>query len=174
MSEKISSDVVLKRYESTLKTLHRSNKHGKVRKAKVLSVLERSELPLNISEIRKLAGIPAWITTKETLIRLEMEGKVEHFCSGRCLLFRIKQPQTTITTLKSSVKVEEGVIWFTQGVKKLGLKQDNVKILVDKYGVEKVSELIKRGLEKKGFTSIPNDEIEKKIAIFIFEFLKSE
>ena len=173
MPKKIGKDTLNKISMSTLLNespdlLAKTNDY----REKVLTVLKEANDRLSISQISRKAEI-AWTTTRNALKELLLLDLVEGERVGTRIYFNLKQPQTTITTPKSSVKVEEGVIWFIQGVKKLGLRQKNVKILVDKYGVEKASELIKRELEKKGFTpAIPNDEIEKKLAMFIFEFVE--
>ena len=68
-------------------------KYKEETKERVLAVLRNSEKPLNVSEIQRLADIETWDSTKQVLVDLEAEGKVEHFRSGRYLLFRIRSSE---------------------------------------------------------------------------------
>lgn len=60
-------------------------------KRKILQILKNSRHPLNVSEVAKQLEYGNWMTVKQALIDLELEGKVEHFRSGRMLLFRLKK-----------------------------------------------------------------------------------
>lgn len=57
---------------------------------KVMEILEKAEKPLNINEIRHLAGI-SWVATKSLVMDLVLGGRVEAFKSGRLFLFRVKK-----------------------------------------------------------------------------------
>lgn len=92
MTEKIGKSVVT--FNPPKTTVGRSfttgNKYKESSKERILAVLSNSERPLNISEIQRLAEIGSWVSTKQLLVDLETEGKVEHFRSGYPILFRLK------------------------------------------------------------------------------------
>ena len=58
---------------------------------KAMEVLENAEKPLNVNEIRHLAGIKSWVATKSIVMDLVLSGRVEVFKSGRHFLFRLKK-----------------------------------------------------------------------------------
>jgi len=74
-------------------------------KPKVLDILRKSEVPLNISQITNiLMDAPMghgksygskWVAVKKALISLELEGKLKHFYSGMSMNFVIQQLPVT-------------------------------------------------------------------------------
>ena len=68
-------------------------KYKEEAKERILAVLRNSERPLNVSELQRLTGIETWVSTKQVLVDLEAEGRVEHFRSGRYLLFKLKRSE---------------------------------------------------------------------------------
>jgi len=92
MSEKIGRDV-LKSTPITraVKPFHDGYKYGEEWRAKVLVILQNTDRPLNITEIQILAKLPNWMAAKQILVDLEAQGKLEHFKSGRQVMFRIKR-----------------------------------------------------------------------------------
>ena len=79
--------------------------------SRVLGVLEESERPLNVDEIRRLTGIKSWITTKCVAMDLVLSGKVEVYKSGKQFMFRIKK-ETSTSSGKVKVTLEENKLVF--------------------------------------------------------------
>lgn len=79
------------RITSVDKSFTLGNKYKEDAKERVLAVLSNAERPLNVAEIDRHAEIFNWNSTKQILIDLETEGRVEHFRSGRYIMFRLKQ-----------------------------------------------------------------------------------
>lgn len=94
MSEKIGSDVLKSTpITRTVKPFHNGYKWNEEWKAKVFAIVQKSDRPLNITEIQILAKLPNWMAAKQILVDLEARGKLEHFRSGRQILFRIKRSE---------------------------------------------------------------------------------
>lgn len=96
MNEKIGRDVLIKPKTPTtasVKSSHKGYVYGEKWKQKVLAVLKNSDRPLNIKDVQVLAEIPNWFTAKDILMDLELRGLLEHFRSGRQMLFRIKRSE---------------------------------------------------------------------------------
>lgn len=58
---------------------------------KVMRILQEAEKPLNVNEIRHLAGIKSWVATKSAVMDLVLSGRVDAFKSGRHFLFKFKK-----------------------------------------------------------------------------------
>ena len=94
MAEKIGKDVLFNPPKITVdKSFTQGHKYKEDAKERILAVLSNSERPLNVSEIDRHAEILNWNSTMRILVNLEAEGKVEHFRSGKYILFRIKRSE---------------------------------------------------------------------------------
>ena len=93
MEEKVGSDVLKSKppITSAVKSFHNGYKYKEEWKARVLSVIQNADRPLNITEVQILAEVSSWMTAKQILVDLEAQGKLEHFRSGRQVMFRIKK-----------------------------------------------------------------------------------
>jgi len=93
MKQKIGSDVLKSKTPiiSAVKSFHDGYKYGEEWRTKVLAVLQKAGRPLNIAEVQVLAKVPNWMAAKQILVDLEAQGKLEHFRSGRQVMFRIKR-----------------------------------------------------------------------------------
>lgn len=74
-------------------------------KQRILKIIRETNRPLNVREITKRLNHGTWITVKQALVDLEVEGKVEHFRSGHALLFRLKKETSSSKGLSGDVKV---------------------------------------------------------------------
>ena len=90
MQSEIGKDIMETKPHKTCFTQH-SKLFDDRWKQKILDVLRDSNHLLNIQEITKRLNHGNWMTVKQALIDLAIEGKVEHFRSGRVLLFRLKE-----------------------------------------------------------------------------------
>jgi len=90
VKSKIGKDIVDAKPRKTDFTRH-CKPFGDKWKQKILLILKKSTRPLNVSEVTKELAFGNWMTVKQALIDMELEGKVEHFRSGRVLLFRLKK-----------------------------------------------------------------------------------
>ena len=91
MSEKIGSDVLKTPITTVVKSFHNGYKWNEEWKAKVFAIVQKSDRPLNVTEIQVLAKLPNWMAAKQLLVDLEAQGKLEHFKSGRQVMFRLKR-----------------------------------------------------------------------------------
>jgi len=71
-------------------------------KPKILEVLSKSEIPLNLTDISNLVN-GKWLTVKQALIDLEIEGKIKHFRSGKYLLFVIESKSQQLPSTAKEV-----------------------------------------------------------------------
>ena len=79
----------------------------------------------------------------------------------------------TPTVENIRVEVKKDGIWFFEGEKSIGMTKGVVKRLVDSYGILRATELIKEGIEKRGFHSaVFFDKIERAVTELMLEFVK--
>lgn len=95
---------------------------------------------------------------------------------GTKLLLRYNGVVVITPTIEDArVEIKKDSIWFYEGKKKIGITKANVKRSVNNNGTRKTVEIIKTGMEEKGFhPAIFFDKIEQAVNSLMFEFREVE